>query len=90
MAAWLYCAPAGWAGPQIVRVATFNVENYIEVATSTRHAKSAASKAAVCEGILALHPDVLALEEIGSTNALIDLEAQLKAGGLDMPARSYQ
>jgi len=61
------------------------VENYVEVATATRHAKSDASKAKVRESILALHPDVLALEEVGSSNALLELQAGLKAGGLDLP-----
>jgi endonuclease/exonuclease/phosphatase family metal-dependent hydrolase len=82
---WCCLLPQVWAGPQIVRVATFNVENYIDAATSTRHAKSAASRAKVRESILALRPDVLVLEEVGSTNALFDLEAGLKAGGLDLP-----
>lgn len=81
-----FCLPAAaWAGPQVVRVATFNVENYIDVATPTRRAKSAASEAKVRESILALRPDVIALQEIGSTNVLLELEAGLKSGGLDLP-----
>jgi endonuclease/exonuclease/phosphatase family metal-dependent hydrolase len=82
----LFCLPpAGWAAPQVLRVATFNVENYLDASTSTRRAKSAASEAKVRESILALHPDVIALQEIGSSNALLELEADLKAGGLDLP-----
>src|SRR5258707_15061322 len=32
-----------------------------------------------------MNPDVLALEEMGTTNALIELRASLKADGLDFP-----
>jgi endonuclease/exonuclease/phosphatase family metal-dependent hydrolase len=66
-------------------VATYNVQNYIDAPTPTRHAKSALSKQKVQESILALKPDVIALEEIGSSNCLIELESGLKAGGLDLP-----
>jgi endonuclease/exonuclease/phosphatase family metal-dependent hydrolase len=82
---WFCLLPAAWAAPQVLRVATFNVENYLDAGTSTRRAKSAASEAKVRESILALHPDVIALQEIGSSNALLELEAGLKAGGLDLP-----
>ncbi len=82
---WFCLLPAAWAAPQALRVATFNVENYLDAETSTRRAKSAASEAKVRECILALHPDVIALQEIGSSNALLGLAAGLKAGGLDMP-----
>jgi endonuclease/exonuclease/phosphatase family metal-dependent hydrolase len=70
---------------QIFRVATFNVENYLDGRSGTRPAKSPEGRAKVRESILALHPDVLALEEMGSTNALLQLQADLKAGGLDLP-----
>jgi endonuclease/exonuclease/phosphatase family metal-dependent hydrolase len=77
--------PAAWAAPQVVRVATFNVENYLDASATARRAKSAASEAKVRDSILALHPDVIALQEIGSSNALLALEAGLKVGGLDLP-----
>jgi endonuclease/exonuclease/phosphatase family metal-dependent hydrolase len=68
------------------RVATYNVENYLDQPTETRkYAKSAKAKAKVCESIRALNPDVLALEEMGSTNALLELRRSLKAKGLDFP-----
>jgi endonuclease/exonuclease/phosphatase family metal-dependent hydrolase len=82
---WFCLLLPAWAAPQVLRVATFNVENYLDAGTSTRRAKSAASEAKVRDSILALHPDVIALQEIGSTNALLELEAGLKAGGLDLP-----
>jgi endonuclease/exonuclease/phosphatase family metal-dependent hydrolase len=74
-----------WAGAETFRVATYNVENYLDEATQTRPAKSAEAKAKVRESILALKPDVLALEEMGATNALLELRDSLKAAGLDLP-----
>jgi hypothetical protein len=53
------------------RVATYNVENYLDQPTETRHVvKSPEAKAKICESIEAMKPDVLALEEMGTTNAL--------------------
>ncbi len=72
-----------------LRIATYNVENYLDQASGTRPAKSEAAKAKVRESILALKPDVLALEEIGSTNALLELQGSLKAAGLDLPHWEY-
>ena len=69
----------------VIRVATFNVENFLDAPTATRRAKSPAAQAKVVESILALKPDVIALEEIGSTNALGELQANLKTNGLDLP-----
>lgn len=67
------------------RVATYNVENYLDEPAGTRHVKAAEAKAKIRESILALKPDVLALQEIGSTNALAELQSSLKAAGLDLP-----
>jgi endonuclease/exonuclease/phosphatase family metal-dependent hydrolase len=68
------------------RVATYNLENYLDQPTESRpHPKSAAARAKIREGIRALKPDVLALEEMGTTNALLELRDSLKAEGLDLP-----
>ncbi len=72
-------------GPPTWRVATFNVENYLDASSSRCCVKSAAPKAKVRESIRALHPDVLALQEMGSVAALMELRAALKAEGLDFP-----
>ena len=82
------------AGPALYaatfRVATYNVETYLDQPTQTRtRIKSAAAKAKIREGILAMNPDVLALEEMGTTNALLELRASLKAEGLDYPFWEY-
>jgi endonuclease/exonuclease/phosphatase family metal-dependent hydrolase len=68
------------------RVATYNVENYLDQPTESRpHIKSTEAKAKIRESIRAMNPDVIALEEMGTTNALLELRASLKADGLDFP-----
>src|SRR5882724_1273963 len=68
------------------RVAAYNVENYLDQPTTTRHfTKADDAKAKIRETIKAIDPDVLALEEMGTTNALLELRASLKAEGLDFP-----
>lgn len=74
-----------FADAETFRVAEYNVENYLAEATDTRSAKTAEAKAKVRESIRALKPDVLALEEMGSTNALLELRDSLKAEGLNLP-----
>jgi endonuclease/exonuclease/phosphatase family metal-dependent hydrolase len=62
------------------------VETYLDQPTESRHhAKSDAAKAKVRESIEAMKPDVISLEEMGSTNALLELRASLKDEGLDFP-----
>jgi endonuclease/exonuclease/phosphatase family metal-dependent hydrolase len=81
LAVWLL--PLG-AGAEVLRVATFNVENYVDFASHSRALKSAESRAAVASSIVEIHPDVLALEEMGSTNALMELREALRRGGVDL------
>jgi len=73
------------ARSQVFRVATFNVENYVEDPQAKRPLKTPEARAKVRESILALRPDVIALEEMGSTNALMELRGALKTAGLDLP-----
>lgn len=67
------------------RVATYNVENYLDQPIGSRPAKSAEAKAKVRESLRAIKADVVALQEMGTTNALLELRASLKAEGLDYP-----
>jgi endonuclease/exonuclease/phosphatase family metal-dependent hydrolase len=76
---------SGLAAAATFRVATYNVESYLDAPTESRAAKSAESKAKVRENIRALRPDVLALEEMGSPSALQELRQSLKVEGLDFP-----
>lgn len=66
-------------------VATYNLENYLEVPVGDRPAKSPEGMAHIREAIRQMQPDVLALQEIGSRNALLELRAALKREGLDYP-----
>jgi endonuclease/exonuclease/phosphatase family metal-dependent hydrolase len=68
------------------RVATYNLENYLDKPTETRaRAKSSEARAKIRESIHALKPDVLALQEVGTVSALLELRASLKSEGLDFP-----
>jgi endonuclease/exonuclease/phosphatase family metal-dependent hydrolase len=68
------------------RVAEYNVENYLDQPTETRrNAKSVEAKAKIRESIHALKPDVISFEEMGTTNALLELRASLRAEGMDFP-----
>jgi len=67
------------------RVVTYNVENYLDKATETRHPKSAEAKAKIRESIRALNPDVLALQEMSTLTALEELRDSLKTEGLNFP-----
>ena len=74
------------AGAETFSVSTYNVENYLDQPTESRpRVKSAEGRAKVRESIRAMKPDVLALEEMGGTNALLELRASLKADGLNYP-----
>lgn len=66
-------------------VATFNVENYLETPVGTRPAKPGRAREKVVESILAMRPDVLALQEMGPPGALMELRDRLRAAGLDYP-----
>ena len=74
------CSLAG--DPQTFRVATYNLENYLAQPAGTRPAKSAEGKAKIRESLRALNADVVALQEVGSTNALLELRSSLKSAGL--------
>ncbi|HEV2434374.1 MAG TPA: endonuclease/exonuclease/phosphatase family protein [Verrucomicrobiae bacterium] len=80
----LWCAPA--LAADSFRVATYNVENYLDQPTESRpRPKSTAARAKIRESIRALNPDVLALEEMGGLSAFTELRTTLKAEGMDFP-----
>jgi endonuclease/exonuclease/phosphatase family metal-dependent hydrolase len=73
-------------GADIFRVATYNLENYLDQPTESRpHVKSAEAKAKIRESIRALNPDVIAFAEMGGTNALMELRSSLKTKRLNYP-----
>ncbi len=67
------------------RVVTYNLESYLDQPTQTRKAKTPESKARIRQNLCAMHPDVVALQEVGSPKALLELRDSLKADGLDLP-----
>jgi endonuclease/exonuclease/phosphatase family metal-dependent hydrolase len=64
-------------------VATYNLEFYIDSAVLGVQPKSAEARRIIRENILALNPDVIALQEIGSPSALEELRVSLRSDGLD-------
>lgn len=68
-----------------LRVATYNVENYLDASVPGRTSKSPEAKAQVQQSILRVRPDVAALEELGGKSALLELQGSLKEQGLDLP-----
>ena len=66
-------------------VATYNLEFYVDHPTLSYEPKSESSRAIIRESIRAMNPDVIALQEMGTTNALLELRAALKKEGLDFP-----
>lgn len=68
------------------RLATYNLQNYLDTPTETRrYIKSSEAKAKIRESIRAINPDVLALQEVGATNALMELVSSLKNEGQVFP-----
>ena len=70
-------------------VATYNLEFYVDRPTLSYESKSEPARAIIRQSIRAINPDVIALQEIGSTNALLELRASLKKEGLDFPHWEY-
>jgi endonuclease/exonuclease/phosphatase family metal-dependent hydrolase len=66
-------------------VASYNLENYLDVPIGSRPVKPEESRAKVQESLLTLRADVLAVQEVGSAGALLALREVLKHGGLDYP-----
>jgi endonuclease/exonuclease/phosphatase family metal-dependent hydrolase len=73
------------SGAEKFRVACFNLNNYLAEPAGNRPLKSDASKAKVRESLRALDAHVIHLEEMGSTNALLELRESLRREGLDYP-----
>ena len=67
------------------RVATYNLENYVDDPAGNRPLKLPEARTKIRESIRALKADVIALQEMGSTNALLELRASLRAEGVDYP-----
>ena len=84
-AAWLFVLAGNGAGAETFRVATYNLNNYFLTASDTRAAKTPESINQVHSNLLALKPDILAVQEMSGAAGLKHLQAALKTGGLDLP-----
>ncbi len=69
----------------IFTIATYNVENYLDLKTDSREVKPSEARAKVVSNIAEMKPDVIGFQEMGSTNAFLELRASLKAAGQDYP-----
>lgn len=78
-------------GAETVRVATYNVENYlvmnrmVEGQWTWNYPKPEKAKAALRGAIVAIRPDILALQEMGTAPFLAELQRDLRRDGLDYP-----
>lgn len=73
------------ATAETFRVATYNLNNYFLTATDSRAVKSPESLGQIHTNILALKPDILAVQEMSGATGLKHLQAELKQRGLDLP-----
>jgi endonuclease/exonuclease/phosphatase family metal-dependent hydrolase len=71
------------------RVATYNLQNYLLEASGGRPAKSEPARKEICGSILALEPDVVALQELGAWPALVELRKALAAAGREFQHWEY-
>ena len=70
--------------------ATYNLEFYVDKpAFNGVKPKTAESRRVIRESLRGLNADVVALQEMGSTNALLELRAELAREGLDYPHWDY-
>ena len=67
------------------RVATYNLNNYLDEVIGTRPAKTDESKAKIRKSIKALKADVIAFQEMGGTRPFNELRQSRKADGVDYP-----
>ncbi len=86
---FLLFAPFG-IGAERFTVASYNVENFLTEPAQGRRIKSAESQAAVVNVLKVINADVVALQEMGSTNALETLRARLASVGMNYPHFAWE
>jgi len=91
LAIWLICLLPLVAGADSIRVATYNLRNYLIMDRNLdgvyrpEYPKPEAEKKALRACILSARPDVLAVQEIGGAAFLEELRRDLKDEGLEYP-----
>ncbi len=68
-----------------LRIASYNLENYILEKTASRAAKNPSSRSSACQIIARAQPDVVALQEVGGPSALADIQFRLGQLHLNLP-----
>ena len=80
---------------QSVRVATYNLYNYLSMDRSINgkwrkdYPKPESEKSALCRAILEVQPDILAIQEIGNTSYFNELRKDLLSDGLEYPYATH-
>jgi len=91
---WLCCQvfillallPVGWVhGATVFRIATYNLENYLDQPLGNRLAKPKVGRDQICTALQLAQPDVLAVQEIGGAPSLAELQSRLKTANLHLP-----
>jgi endonuclease/exonuclease/phosphatase family metal-dependent hydrolase len=78
------------ARSQNIVFGAYNLQNYrLQTDTNGQKPKSPASKAALTAIVSQLSPDILGMCEMGSREALADLQMRLKSAGLDLPESEF-
>jgi exonuclease III len=90
---WAACLPG--EAETSLRIATWNLQNYLlqnrwaHDAFRFDYPKPEAEKALLRQALLSVRPDILLLQETGSEELLLELRADLAAGGLDYPYHHF-
>ncbi len=69
--------------------ASYNLENYTLVASDRTRVKAIPSREAVADVSSEVHPDILGMCEVGSREALADLQERLRQRGVDLPYAEF-
>ncbi len=83
------------ASPERIRIATYNVENYLPMTRRINGqlrplaGKPESEKEAVVRMIGTVRPDIIGLMEIGEAPQFEDLQQRLRKSGIDLPHTEY-
>jgi len=95
LAVWILTAGA-WAQDEAVTFCAYNLKNWLRMqppagraAASEGQDKPEREKRLVVDFMRQIRPDILGVCEIGTPDDLADLQARLKAAGLDLPHTEF-
>jgi endonuclease/exonuclease/phosphatase family metal-dependent hydrolase len=84
--AWLLFGPLlTCPAADTFRVATYNLNNYLNAGAESRPVKTAESRSKIRQNLQALKADVVALQEMGTPEDLTELRQSLQADGSNYP-----